>query len=123
MHLLDSSVTIALFASNHEDHDVADTWAATNSPLAMCPVSEGALVRYLVRLAVPAALARRTIKEIYARPDWSFIPDTVSYGDAYLVTLAKRSDAKLATLDQALAALYPGVAVMIRPTRPKSFAN
>ncbi|MDR1295744.1 MAG: PIN domain-containing protein [Bifidobacteriaceae bacterium] len=127
MHLLDSSAAIALFASNHADHDAVDRWAATIAPLAMCPISEGAVMRYLVRLNVPAPLVRRTIKDVYARHGWSFIADSLSYADsdmdavagyrqvtdAYLVALAEHARATLATLDKALAALYPGDAVLI----------
>ncbi|MDR2454235.1 MAG: VapC toxin family PIN domain ribonuclease, partial [Bifidobacteriaceae bacterium] len=84
MFLFDSSAAIALFASNHADHQSVEDWAAGQTALAMCPVSEGALVRYLVRSGVSASLARSTIAQIYDQPGWKFVADDVSYGQADL---------------------------------------
>jgi predicted nucleic acid-binding protein len=98
-----------------------EDWAAEQSELALCPISEGAIVRYLVRMGVPAALVRRSMAAVYSHHGWTFLPDSVSYSqadldavtghrqvtDAYLVALAAANKAVLATLDQALAAMYP----------------
>jgi predicted nucleic acid-binding protein len=68
------------------------------------------------------------------KPGWSFAADSLSYADAdmdavaghrqvtdaYLVALAKHRGAKLATLDKALAALYPDEVVLV--PAPDTFA-
>jgi predicted nucleic acid-binding protein len=138
-HLLDSSVAIALVADNHTHHDVAERWLTEAGPVALCPITEGAVVRFLVRQGVPAALARARLRDIHRLPGWSFTPDSLSYADAdldavagyrqvtdaYLVCLARAIGARLATLDQALAAAHPEVAVEIgreSPARPPAEA-
>lgn len=49
-YLLDANVLIALTVQEHEHHARASTWAATVDRFAICPIVEGALVRFLVRL-------------------------------------------------------------------------
>ena len=66
-YLLDANVLIALTVAEHEHHDRASTWAATINGFAVCPIVEGALVRFLVRTGEgvdpavrgPACIARR----------------------------------------------------------------
>ncbi|HEY5858440.1 MAG TPA: PIN domain-containing protein [Aldersonia sp.] len=48
-YLLDANVLIALTVAEHEHHERASAWAATISRFAVCPIVEGALVRFLVR--------------------------------------------------------------------------
>ena len=48
-YLLDANVLIALTVAEHEHHERASTWAATVNRFAVCPIVEGALVRFLVR--------------------------------------------------------------------------
>jgi len=61
-HLLDANVLIALTVAEHEHHDRASRWVAGIERFALCPVVEGALVRFLVRVgetpAVPVELLR-----------------------------------------------------------------
>jgi len=136
-YLLDSSVAIALVADNHTHHDLAEHWLAGAGPVALCPIAEGAVVRFLARQGAPATMVQGRLRAIYRLPGWSFVPDSVSYADvdldavvghrqvtdAYLVSLARAIDAKLATLDEALAAAYPDTAVAISRANPSSTGN
>lgn len=120
--LLDANVLIALTVAEHEHHETASRWAHGVANLAICPVVEGALVRFLVRIGAGATTAQQVLTQVYAREPCDFWPGTVSYRDidlsrvlghrqvtdAYLVGLvASRSDARLATLDRPLAAAAP----------------
>lgn len=121
-HLLDTNVLIALTVLEHEHHARAAAWAAAADSVALCPVVEGALVRYLVRTGESATTAAEVLRAMYAIPACAFWSDGVSYADLdlspvrghrqvtdlYLVGLVSaRDDAQLATLDVALARTAP----------------
>jgi toxin-antitoxin system PIN domain toxin len=119
--LLDSDVLIALTVWEHEHHERATIWASTVNRFAICPIVEGALVRFLVRLGESPITAAVVIQRIADLPSCEFWPDSVSYGDvelahvvghrqvtdAYLVSLARAHDAGLATFDEGLASSLP----------------
>jgi uncharacterized protein len=119
--LLDSNVLIALTVREHEHHERATIWASTVNRFAICPIVEGALVRFLVRLGESPITAAVVIQRIADLPSCEFWPDSVSYGDvelahvvghrqvtdAYLVSLARAHDAGLATFDEGLASSLP----------------
>ena len=119
-YLLDSNVLIALAIQEHEHHAAASTWIVDVEKFALCPVVEGALVRFLVRLGESASTAVAVLSAIQAMPSCEFWPDELSYAnvdlrhvvghrqvtDAYLLGLVHvRSQARLATFDAGLAAL------------------
>jgi uncharacterized protein len=120
-YLLDANVLIALTVQEHEHHQRATTWASTIDRFATCPIVEGALVRFLVRLGESAITATEVIQRIRDLPTCEFWPDSISYADidlqhvvghrqvtdAYLVSLARRRAAALATFDEALVSLFP----------------
>jgi toxin-antitoxin system PIN domain toxin len=121
-YLLDANVLIALTVADHEHHERASTWVATIDRFALCPIVEGALVRFLVRLGESAETARQVLRAVHSVPGFEFWPDAVSYidaelgqvrghrqvTDAYLVSLAaSHSAAAVATLDVGLAQLLP----------------
>ncbi len=123
-YLLDSSVLIALLSPEHADHAAAQSWAKGVRRLAVCPISEGALVRYLFRSQSRKAEAcRQVLGKLEASPIVEFWPDGLSYRDvdlsalqghkqatdAYLVALARSKGGRLATFDEALAAMYADV--------------
>jgi predicted nucleic acid-binding protein len=126
-YLLDSSVAFALVAMDHEHHDMVSRWAGQAGRMALCPISEGFIIRSTVRLGSPAELAKAAIKSMYQTDRFEFWPDAASYTqtdlgqvrghrqvtDAYLVGLAVRNQAKLATLDHALAQLYPANVALV----------
>jgi toxin-antitoxin system PIN domain toxin len=127
-YLLDANVLIALTIYEHEHHDRASAWAASIERFALCPVVEGAFVRFLVRIGESATSAAAVLRAVRALPRCEFWPDTVSYTDvrltqvrghrqvtdAYLATLAEINGGLLATLDEALAAEL-AAAVLLLP--------
>ena len=127
-YLLDANVLIALTVAEHEHHTRASTWMAGIDRFALCPVVEGALVRFLVRIGERASAATRLLRDVHALPSCEFWPDELSYADAdlrhvrghrqvtdaYLVSLAAaQPGAKLATLDEALARDRPETTLLL----------
>ncbi|MGO1317166.1 MAG: TA system VapC family ribonuclease toxin [Cellulomonadaceae bacterium] len=127
-HLLDANVLIALTVAEHEHHTRAARWAAGVTSFAVCPVVEGALTRFLVRVGETHLTASATLRAIRERPGYSFWPDCVSYADAdltavrghrqvtdaYLAALTRtHRSARLATLDEGLVAMAPDVAFLL----------
>ena len=127
-YLLDANVLIALTVTEHVHHERASEWAGTIDEFALCPVAEGALVRFLVRLGESAEAAHQVLRSIRARHGYRFWPDSLSYADAsltgvrghrqvagaYLVALASEQPAAaLATLDESLASAHPDLTVLV----------
>ena len=126
-HLLDANALIALTLTDHEHHERAASWAAGVDQIVLCPVVEGALIRFLVRLGQSQATAKALLDGLYSSPRCEFWPDAISYRhadlghvtghrqvtDAYLAALAASKAALLATFDQALALEAPQHVVLI----------
>lgn len=126
-YLLDANVLIALTITEHEHHGRASAWAAGVEGFAVCPIVEGALVRFLVRIGERATVAQEVLRRVHARPGCAFWGDALRYSDArldyvrghrevtdaYLVSLADAHGAVLATLDHALVAKAPRVALLL----------
>lgn len=120
-HLLDANALIALAVVEHEHHGRAAAWAADVERIALCPIVEGALVRFLLRLGESRATAAALLSAMYASGRCEFWTDSLSYTaaelghvvghrqvtDAYLAALADSTGGRLATFDQALAAALP----------------
>ena len=128
IYLLDANVLIALTVSEHEHHERATAWAAGIDRFALCPVVEGALVRFLVRIGESPAVATQLLGAVHAMRSCEFWPDGLSYvdadlrhvrghrqvTDAYLVSLAAgRRGAKLATLDEGLRQESPELTLLV----------
>lgn len=126
--LLDANVLIALTVAEHEHHVRASEWAADVERFALCPVVEGALVRFLVRVGETPAVAIEVLRAVRDLPRCEFWPDSISYTDtdlghvrghrqvtdAYLVGLvAGRGDSRLATLDAALSRDRPDLTILV----------
>lgn len=130
VHLLDANVLIALGDRAHVHHRAARHWfhARADKAFATCPITQGALLRTLLRIepvAIHAAL--NILHGFIAHPAHQFWPDDSSYADvrwdgilghrqvtdAYLAQLARAHDARFATFDRGLAALHDDVAVLI----------
>lgn len=125
--LLDANVLIALTIAEHEHHALASEWLATVDRFALCPIVEGALVRFLVRMGESAQTAAAVLAAVRRSDRSSFWPDTLSYAevdltgvrghrqvtDTYLAALARHHQSQLATLDRALAARFPDVCLLI----------
>jgi toxin-antitoxin system PIN domain toxin len=117
-YLLDANAVIALVIAEHEHHGRVSAWITQTDKVAVCPITEGAMVRYLVRVGETAATALQLLVALRQSPKVDFWPDSISYTEAalehvtghrqvtdvYLAALAASHRARLATLDEALAA-------------------
>jgi len=124
--LLDSSVLIALVVADHEHHERATRWRATVEAVATCPITEGALARFLVRVGESKTVIKEILTALHQVPGHVFWPDDVSYvdldlsgvrgyrqvTDAYLVALAAHHGGVLSTLDEALAVCHPAAELL-----------
>jgi uncharacterized protein len=126
--LLDANALIALVVDDHVHHGPAEAWfTSSGTGFATCPVTQGSLMRLLIREGQSAEAARSVLQEITSNPRHEFWPDNASYhdirvagivghrqvADVYLAHLARSYSARLATFDQALAKLHADVADLI----------
>jgi toxin-antitoxin system PIN domain toxin len=126
--LLDANVLIALVVEDHVHHDAADEWLENrHESFATCPITEGALIRMLVRQGQPSSVAAQVVRDIAVLSRHEFWPDDISYADvalsgvighrqvtdAYLAQLARRRDGRVATFDEGMAALHQDVAFLV----------
>lgn len=126
--LLDANVLVALLVADHVHHDAAEQWLAESAePFATCPITEGALVRLMVREGRAAAEAQSLVRALHGIERHEFWPEALSYGDvrmagivghrqvtdAYLAELARARGSRLATFDGGLASLHSDVADLI----------
>lgn len=126
-YLLDANVLIALSVTDHEHHARAARWVATVDAVAVCPISEGALARFIVRVGGGAATVQLLMTQLQNSSRCEFWEDSLSYAeidlaqvtghrqvtDAYLVGLAASHGARLATFDRSLTATSPETAFLI----------
>jgi len=126
--LLDANVLIALTAREHVHHERVSRWAAGVRHFALCPVVEGALIRFAVRLGASPTAALQSLRLVRERSGYEFWPDSLSYADAdlhhvrghrqvtdaYLASLVgSRPDARLATLDEGLVQARPELTLLV----------
>lgn len=126
--LLDSNVLIALAVHEHVHHDAAIAWLASNDDLvATCPITEGALIRMLLRREVRPDQAIHQLGTIAAQSRHEFWPDHFPFTDvaltgvighrqvidAYLAQIARSRAGWLVTFDQGLTHLHPDVAHLV----------
>jgi toxin-antitoxin system PIN domain toxin len=116
--LLDSNVLVALVVGDHVHHRAATRWwTATVESFATCPITQGALLRLLIREGLGSGEAARALSLLTNHDRHTFWPDTIGYDavdltkvlgrgqvtDTYLTTLARHHQARLATFDPGLA--------------------
>ena len=126
--LLDANVLIALLVDDHVHHTAAESWfTGMGGNFATCPVTQGSLLRLLLRQGQSASAARAVLSQAAANPRHEFWPDDVTYTDvpttgivgrrqvtaAYLAQLARTREARLATFDHALAKLHHDVTQLV----------
>lgn len=128
--LLDANILVALFDADHIHHARVREWFLRHGDgFATCPIVEGALVRWIARLAGRDgfAIAARELEKLAADPRHAFWPDALPYTqvrrhgvlghsqatDAYLAQLARHFEGGIATMDRGLAALHDDVAMWI----------
>jgi toxin-antitoxin system PIN domain toxin len=126
--LLDANVLVALLVDDHVHHQAAEDWfAGMTGGFATCPITQGSLMRLLIREGQPAASARAILTGIAASSRHEFWAADIPYADvptqgiighrqvtdAYLAQLARAHGSRLATFDQALAKLHHDVAELV----------
>jgi toxin-antitoxin system PIN domain toxin len=126
--LLDANVLIALVVTDHVHHDAAEAWfVASADRFATCPLTQGSLLRLLLREGQAAGAARAVLAVVSDHPRHEFWPDDACYRDvpvqgvigprqvtdAYLAHLARVHRGRLATFDRGLAALHGDVADLV----------
>lgn len=127
--LLDANVLIAVVVTDHVHHDQAESWfAELGGPFATCPITQGALVRLLVRHGATAAHSLEVLAGVVARGEHRFWADDLGFDaisltgvvghrqvtDAYLAGLARHHGGRLATFDRGLAATHADVTDLLR---------
>lgn len=127
MHLLDGGVLIALVAPEHIHHGAARRWMGKSRRYAICPTTQGTLLRHLLREGFNAADAWASLARVTSQRRHEYWPDDATYldvpltgvighrqvTDAYLAHQARQHGAMLATLDRGLAALHPDVVELV----------
>ncbi|MDR1079073.1 MAG: PIN domain-containing protein [Propionibacteriaceae bacterium] len=125
--LLDSNVLIALSYLEHPHHETAVQALGHWDDFATCPVTEGALTRFLIRMGETPVNVTAALKQIGSLPTHQFWPDDLPYADVdlaglrghrqvtdtYLAALAAHRGAKLVTFDKGLAAANPKTALLL----------
>ncbi len=126
--LLDANVLIALTDVDHVHHGAARRWlTAWDGKVATCPITEGALVRWVLRGGGTADDAREALEVLQSSDRHEFWPDALPFRevalhgvvghrqvtDAYLAALARSRGGRLVTLDRSLAHLHADVAVQV----------
>lgn len=126
--LLDANLLIALLVEDHVHHGAAENWfAGLDQGFATCPITQGSLVRLLIREGQPATAARTILSGATSDARHEFWPDDIQYvsvpaegiighrqvTDAYLAQLARARGGRLATLDQGLAKMHADVAELV----------
>lgn len=101
--------------------------AALDDAFATCPITEGSLVRLLIREGQDSATAQAVLKGLQDHPRYEFWSDSLSYRDvplagvighrqvtdAYLARLARERRGQLASFDRGLAALHGDIVELI----------
>lgn len=128
--LLDANVLIALFESDHVHHAAVRAWFVKwRGGFATCPIVEGALTRWIVRVCGRDGLAAASheLRKLagdsrhrfwsddlpYAKVNWDGVLGHRQVTDAYLAALARKHRGRLVTLDRGLAALHDDVCDLI----------
>jgi uncharacterized protein len=128
--LLDGNVLVALSIVGHVHHDTAAQWFDGQSrPFATTPITQGTLLRLLVRHGVSAPAALVVLQGITGDSRHVFWPDDRPYDraalrgvlghrqvtDSYLAALARAQGGRLASFDRGLAAAHPDVVHLLVP--------
>lgn len=127
--LLDSNVLIALTVTDHIHHSRARLWFVGQSgqSFATTPITQGALLRHLIRNSVSAATAVELMTQTTADARHVFWPDDLPYEpgilrgvvghrqvtDSYLAALARHRGGRIATFDAGFAASHGDIAELI----------
>lgn len=126
--LLDANVLIAASVERHVHAEAAQRWLADHDEaIATTPITQGALIRHLLRERVSTADALAGLDLIVSQDRHRFWPDDRPFSRstwrgvvghrqvtaAYLAEQARARGGRLATFDRGLAAAHPDVAELI----------
>lgn len=126
--LLDANVLIALVVTDHTHHDAAEAWFADSTEnFATCPITQGSLIRLLLREGQSTATAQAALGAMSSHQRHEFWPDSVPFTgiemsgvvghrqvtDTYLAALARANKGRLVTFDKGLAAQHPDVSDLL----------
>ncbi len=126
--LADGNLLVALTVEDHVHHRAALAWFDRTEPdLATCPITEGTLLRFLIREGWKAPDAVAVLDVLRSSPWHRFWPAELPYEggqlggvighrqvtDAYLVALASHHGGPIATFDRGLAALHGDAAELL----------
>ena len=127
--LLDGNVLIALTVEDHVHHQPAEDWMAAqpDRPFATTPITQGTLLRLLIKNGIAADDAIELLEATTVHPNHRFWTDDVPYDaavlsgvvghrqvtDAYLAAQARLRSGRLAAFDAGLAAAHPDVVELI----------
>ncbi len=121
IYLADGNLLVALTVEDHIHHEAALRWFGEVEPdLATCPITEGTLLRFLIREGWRALDAAAVLEAMRSRSWHRFWSDAIPFEaahlagvighrqvtDAYLVALSVHHRGQVATLDKGLAALH-----------------
>jgi predicted nucleic acid-binding protein len=119
---------MALAVRGHVDRDAAlARLGAHQGRIATCPITQGSVVRAVIRGGASASKAKDLLAAITADGRHEFWPDSIGFADvrlcsvighrrvadAYLGQLARANSGTLATLDKGLAATHADVAELV----------
>lgn len=127
-YLIDANVLIAVTVATHVFQDKTQRWLEGVHSVLLCPVVEGSLFRYVIRGGGDVVFATALLGDFNHRSEVVRIPDDLHYDEAqwegvsghrqvtdvYLVELARRYGALLATLDQGIARIRPNDCFLIQ---------
>lgn len=127
--LLDANVLIALTVTDHIHHSRARVWFSGQSDqsFATTPITQGALLRHLIRHSVSAATAVELMTQTTADARHIFWPDDLPFDsgtlrgvvghrqvtDSYLAQLARHRRGRIATFDSGFAASHGDIVELI----------
>ena len=126
--LLDGNVLVALTVLDHVHHEAVVAWFAADArEFATTPMTQGTLLRFLLRAGVDARGAAAILEGVSRHERHVFWPDDTPYDavtlrgvighrqvtDAYLSGRARHRGARVATMDRGLAAAHEDVAELI----------
>ena len=126
--LLDSNVLIAAIYEQHDHHARAHDWFEQQTgEFSTNTITQGALIRFLLRLGMPSDEAIQQLDLITSHTRHEFWPADFPFAapmlrgvfghrqvtDAYMAEMARVRSAKVATFDLGLAAAHPDVAELI----------
>jgi hypothetical protein len=117
-----------LAVEDHVHHSAARSWwSSAAGPFGTCPITQGKLLRLLLREGLPTQLAVRALGQLTGHPRHIFWPDSLGYEaidlaallghgqvtDACLIALASHNQGRLVTLDRDLARHAPATALLL----------